>query len=51
MNSAPSKSENNIDTLYKRNKIKSVSFLAVLAVVLLIYLGVLFDTQVIHHEE
>ena len=36
MNSAPSKSENNIDTLYKRNKIKSVSFLAVLAVVLLI---------------
>ena len=36
MNSSPSKSENNIDTLYKRNKIKSVSFLAVLAVVLLI---------------
>ena len=36
MNSAPSKSENNIDTLYKRNKIKSVSFLAVLGVVLLI---------------
>ena len=36
MNCAPSKSENNIDTLYKRNKIKSISFLALLSVILLL---------------
>ncbi len=37
MNSAPSKSENKgFETLYKRNKIKSISFLAVLGIVLLI---------------
>ena len=36
MNCAPSKSDHNIDTLYKRNKIKSISFLAILGVILLI---------------
>ena len=36
MHSVPSKSENNIDQLYRKNQVKSISFLVILGGVLLL---------------
>ena len=36
MHSVPSKSENNIDGLYRKNQVKSISFLVILGGVLLL---------------
>ena len=36
MNSVPSKLENNVDELYRKNQVKSISFLVILSGVLLL---------------
>ena len=36
MNSVPSKSENNLDELYRKNRVKSISFLVILSGVLVL---------------
>ena len=48
MHSVPSKSENNIDPLYRKNQVKSVSFLIILSGILL--LTVLFSLRAGSYE-